>query len=61
MKYDVNAEIYIVGVIVGDGYLDVVTNKCKMRFLDTKEVFLSDIKRLWEESHKEKNNDKNNR
>lgn len=53
MKYDVNAEIYIVGVIVGDGYLDVVTNKCKMRFLDTKEVFLSDIKRLWEESHKE--------
>ena len=55
MKYDVNAEIYIIGVIVGDGYLDVLTNKSKMRFLDTKEVFLSDIKRLWEKSHKGEN------
>lgn len=51
-KYDVNGELQIIGVIVGDGYLDVITNKAKIRVLDAKEIWIKDIDEIWGKTHK---------
>lgn len=54
MKLSSKDKIQIIEVIVADNNLNIITNKGKITFVDTKQVSIFDIERLWEKTHKEK-------